>query len=95
MRLHLHFYPVYSSYITRIQKSIGDNPRAENRLDALYLCAREIQSASGDERKKSAACAAIIECDLVLKMRQQLQGDKLLPMLLERKDLDKIIEYSE
>ncbi len=87
MRAHLHFYPVCSSYITRIQKPIGDNPRAE--------CAREIQSASGDERKKSAACAAFIECDLVLKMRQQLQGDKLLPMLLERKDLDKIIEYSE
>jgi hypothetical protein len=95
MRARRYFYPMCSSYITRRQKAIGDNPRAENGLDALYLCVQDMQSASSDERKKSSACAAFIECDLVLKMRQQLHSDKLLPMLLERKDLDKIIEYSE
>jgi hypothetical protein len=92
---HSHLNTTCSSYISRRQKSLGEKQPADERLSTLYSCMRDIQSAGNDQRKKSAAQAAFIECDLVLKMHRQLQGEKLLPMLLERQDMDKIIEYSE
>ena len=63
------------------------------RLKTLHECLVDIDC--DDEAKCSAAKAAYVECDLIIKMHQQLVGEKLLPMRLERAHLEKIIQQSE
>ena len=67
------------------------------RLKALDQCLQqvEVEKRRGNKESCSAAKAACVECDVVIKMHQQLLGDKLLPMRLERSDLDAIVKRSE
>ena len=74
------------------------------RLKTLRDCLLEVERTRHDDKLCSTAKAACIECDVVIKMHQQLLGDKflpvrferkLLPMRLERSDLDDIIKQSE
>ena len=66
------------------------------RLKALDQCLQQVEVAKTRGNKElSAAKAACVECDVVIKMHQQLLGDKLLPMRLERSDLDAILKRSE
>ena len=65
------------------------------RLKALDQCLQQVEATCGNDALCSAAKAACVECDVVIKMHQQLLGDKLLPMRLERSDLDAILKRSE
>ncbi len=67
------------------------------RLNALDKCLQQLEVAKtrGNKALYSAARAACVECDVVIKMHQQLLGDKLLPMRLERSDLNAILKRSE
>jgi hypothetical protein len=54
-----------------------------------------VERARDDVLRRSAAKAACIECDLIMKIHQQLAGAKLLPMRLEYSSLSEIIKRSE
>ena len=61
----------------------------------LHQSLRDVERARDDVLRRSAAKAACIECDLIMKIHQQLAGAKLLPMRLEYSSLSEIIKRSE
>ncbi len=83
-----HFTP-QTDFVSRTRVS------HHRRLKKLHDCLQEIDETCDDKSKCSAAKAAFIECDVIIKMHQQLAGDKLLPMRLERSDLDEVMRRSE
>jgi|LauGreDrversion4_2_1035121.scaffolds.fasta_scaffold1993733_2 hypothetical protein len=65
------------------------------RLKTLHDRLQDLENSRGDQRMSSAATAACVECFLIIKMHEQIMRAKLLPVRLERSDLDHIIQHSE
>jgi hypothetical protein len=63
---------VFRSFITRQKKCKIDDNLQHGRLKMLHQCLEEIESTAGDEAKCNAAKAACIQCDVIIKMHQQL-----------------------